>query len=314
LQVGSQAWSQVRSQVRLQVGSQVRSQVRLQVGSQAWSQVRSQVRLQVGSQVRSQVRSQVELQVGSQVRSQVWSQVRSQVESQVRSQVWSQVRSQVESQVELQVKKDKNLMPFVYPWLDGHFMSSYFSFFNFMNEVLGIKFEVQEKYDWYQKTSEVGFIYPLDKICIISDRPESIKMKNGVLHCDNAPAIRYTDGFSIWCLNGVSVPQEIIETSAEKLNPELIVKEQNAEVRREIVRKIGIDRVCQKLGARVLDKQGDYELIDINLGENRYRPYLKMKNPSIGVFHIEGVATECKTVQEALKWRNKTEEKPLIVT
>ena len=63
--VGSQVWSQVRSQVESQVWSQVGSQV----GSQVWSQVRSQVR----SQVWSQVRSELESEVGSQVRGQVGS-------------------------------------------------------------------------------------------------------------------------------------------------------------------------------------------------------------------------------------------------
>ncbi len=31
--------------------------------------------------------------------------------------------------------------------------------------------------------------------------------------------------------------------------------------------------------------------------------YLKMKNPSIGVWHLEGVDRDCKTVQSAINWR-----------
>jgi hypothetical protein len=31
--------------------------------------------------------------------------------------------------------------------------------------------------------------------------------------------------------------------------------------------------------------------------------YLKMTNPSVRVFHVEGVARECNTVQQALNWR-----------
>ena len=249
----------------------------------------------------SQVRSQVWSQVRSQVESQVWSQVRSQVESQVESQVWLQVGSQVGS--------------FIYPYLAGHFMASYFSYFNFINEILNIKFECQEKYDWYQKTSQVGLIYPLENICIISDRPEEVKIKNGLLHSDDGPSIKYTDGFCIYSLNGVRVTKELVETSADQLNPDLVVKETNAEVRREIVRKIGVDRIYQKLGGKTLDKQGDvYELITLDLKDGRTRPYLKMRNPSIGVFHIEGVPQEIKTVEEAINWRNGTIERPVVLT
>jgi hypothetical protein len=31
--------------------------------------------------------------------------------------------------------------------------------------------------------------------------------------------------------------------------------------------------------------------------------YLKMLNPSIGVWHLEGVDNACRTVQHAINWR-----------
>jgi hypothetical protein len=110
------------------------------------------------------------------------------------------------------------------------------------------------------------------------------------------------------------MPKEYVETPWDKLDPKLIIKETNAEVRRELVRKIGIERVVEKLGAKVLDKKGDYELIMLDIGDNNLRPYLKMKNPSIGVYHIEGVQPGCKTVDDALNFRNGTKEKPVILT
>jgi len=80
-----------------------------------------------------------------------------------------------------------------------------------------------------------------------------------------------------------------------------------------MVRKIGIDRICYKLGTAI-DKQGDYELLLIDIGDERKRPYLKMLNPSIGTWHVEGVHPHCKTVEQALNWRNQTEEKPEVLT
>ena len=43
-------------------------------------------------------------------------------------------------------------------------------------------------------------------------------------------------------------------------------------------------------------------MIDLK-GETGKWPYLKMKNPSIGCYHLECVAQECKTVQEAINFR-----------
>jgi len=179
---------------------------------------------------------------------------------------------------------------------------------------LGIKFTQQKQWDCYLKTSDFSLIYPFEDFCVISEKPVNIKMKNMVLHNDKGAVVQYADGFSVYSLNGVRVPRELVETPAEKLDPQLVVKETNAEVRREIVRKIGVERICQKLGAKVLDKKGNYELLNLNLGENRIRPYLKMLNPSVGTYHIEGVAPDIKTVEQALNWRNQTEETPLVIT
>ena len=120
----------------------------------------------------------------------------------------------------------------------------------------------------------------------------------------------------LYFLNGVLVPENIVMTPAEQLDCHILLKEKNAEVRREIVRKIGVERIRQKLNAKILDKSSDgiYELLNLDLGDGRQRPYLKMRSPSIGVYHIEGVPTEIDTVEQALNWRNQTVDKPVILT
>lgn len=142
-----------------------------------------------------------------------------------------------------------------------------------------------------------------------------MKLKEGQLHSEHGPAVRWPGGQEeYFVLNGVHVPREIVETPASELNPALILRERNAEVRREIVRKIGIERVCEGLQARCIDSQGDYELLLLNLQDGRSRPYLKMKNPSIGVYHIEGVFPGCETVAQALAWRNQSDVPPSVLT
>ncbi len=50
------------------------------------------------------------------------------------------------------------------------------------------------------------------------------------------------------------------------------------------------------------------------LGATGKWPYLKMLNPSIGVWHMECVDRSCKTVKDAIKWRNQSEINPSILT
>lgn len=138
--------------------------------------------------------------------------------------------------------------------------------------------------------------------------------ENGDLHCTDGMAIAWRDGYGEYYLNGVSVDENVVMTPIDKLDSKLILKETNAEVRREIVRKIGAEKLCKDLNAKIIDMKENYELLGIDIGDNRIRPYLKMVNPSIGTYHIEGVHPDCKTVDMALEWRNKTKEIPVILT
>ena len=127
-----------------------------------------------------------------------------------------------------------------------------------------------------------------------------------ILHREDGPAV-VSDAEDLYFLNGVLVEPWLVETPADKLDPLLFAQQENAEVRREFVRKIGVERLCTKLGTQVLDRSDDgmYELHLVDLkGATGPWPYLKMRNPSIGVYHMEAVAKECRTVKAALAFRN----------
>jgi len=115
-------------------------------------------------------------------------------------------------------------------------------------------------------------------------------------------------------LNGVKVPQWLVETDFRKIDCKKIHEIENVEIRREFVRKVGVEKIAIELGAKTIDRRKKYELLSINMGDNRHRPYLKMLNPSIRVWHLEGVHPDCQTVNQALSWRNQTDEEPVVLT
>lgn len=197
----------------------------------------------------------------------------------------------------------------------GSHDASWLSFYDFMlNEV---KLDCCEKLvPLMDLATCCGWVLPYREYAILQDRPVAIHREDEQLHCDGGAAIEYSDGFSIYCLHGVRVPEWLAVTPMEELDPARLPKIDNAQVRAEFVRKVGIDRVIHKLSKGVIDKEGNYELHDLDLGDEEYRPYLKMLNPSVpDIWHVEGVAPECRTVAEALKWRNSgIEETPEILT
>jgi len=239
--------------------------------------------------------SQVESQVGSQVESQVWSQVWSQVGSQVESQVVSQVMSQVRSQ-------DKD---FVYPYFDCQFWAGWFSFYEFMKNEIGISFTNEKEYNAFKNCQKYGMVFPLDELCIVCQPPTVIKKNSNGLHCSDGPALSYNGENEIYALNGVSMPKEYVLTSAENISAETVMKEINVEIRRELLRKVGIERLLNDLPHKILDNVGDYQLYSLDLSDElKNCKYLKMVNPSVGCFHLEGIDPSINTVEEALKWRN----------
>jgi len=159
--------------------------------------------------------------------------------------------------------------------------------------------------------------WPFTDFVLVCELPISVSFKKVenryLLDADGKPAIEFSDGFGIWMINDTKVPREIAETPADKLDPSMLVKIRNAEVRKVFAEKVGMEKIITALKSKLIDREeittGDgnkhiYELLDLELGDNRRRPYLKMINPSTNSFHVEGVPPDTKTVKDALKWRN----------
>jgi len=197
-------------------------------------------------------------------------------------------------------------LKFVYPYFDCQFWAGWYGFYEFMRNELGIKYTNSKEYEAFLACRGYGMVFPLTEACIVCQPPTIIKKNTSGLHCEDGPALSYNGDNEIYALNGVVMSKEYVLTPSNKLDAKTIMSETNVEVRRELIRKIGIETLMNNLPHKLLDMRGNYELYSIELSpEIKDAKFLKMINPSIGVYHVEGVAPEIKTVSEALKWRNQ---------
>jgi hypothetical protein len=198
---------------------------------------------------------------------------------------------------------------------------STFAFYDFMiNEVkVPIEKELLEKYKRWEATSALFAIYPLDNITIICRRPTEIHLnQNNVLHKDEGAALVFEGAgeFKVYSLNGVTVPDYLALTPAQDLKVDDYLKETNADVKAEFIRKAGVEKFLS-LG-KLVDSyenyakkshewwhKSQYELWDMSalFSSLSYAPYLKMLNPTTKIWHLEGVSPKCRTVKDALKER-----------
>lgn len=254
---------------------------------------------QVGGQVLDQVLDQVWGQVGGQVRDQVRDKVWDQVRAQVRAQVWDQVRGQFSA---LRAEWDDL-------WFWGQHDAGWLSYYDYFKDVCGL--EICKRLDPLMRlTQESGWVWMYCGFAVITERPiELYRNDNHRLHNRNGAAVKYADGYTVYAMGGVRVPEILALTPAAELDAKDWLKEENVDIRREAFQKIGIEKVIKDLGAEVIDSMecpvgGLYELLILDIGLDEKKPYLRMQNPSLNVPHIEGVENGIKTVKDALAWRN----------
>ena len=113
--------------------------------------------------------------------------------------------------------------------------------------------EQQTKLNWWLDLSKsVGWWEPYEGIVFACERPlkQSVD-ERGRLHCDNGPAIVCRDGWMVYAIHNVRVPEYIVERPHE-ITAEKIKAERNAEVRRVMVQRFGFDRYVTEIGAKLV--------------------------------------------------------------
>ena len=143
------------------------------------------------------------------------------------------------------------------------------------------------------------------EVAILQHRPLHIRHTPEYrLHCDGGPAVAYRDGHQAWFLNNVKTSHWLSETRSEDLRGEDIAAITNAQERAEGIRKMGLDRYVYHLGAKVIESEGEYDLLAVRWHDGTTKKMLKMKNPSVPeLWHVEGVDNSCETIDDAMAFR-----------
>jgi len=187
----------------------------------------------------------------------------------------------------------------------GNWWQTYYYHYDFvLNELFPEKKNQPEfiKFNKYiEHISDIHMVYMFDDICFFSDFPKEIHTnKQSQLHNENGAALLYRDNYSLLKLNGITVTQDIINKKPNDFTKEDITKQENADTRREIIRKIGNKRLLELLDYKVIDTFEEYKLISFDIGDGRIRPYIMMNCPSTDILHILGVKPEINKTVDAL--------------
>jgi hypothetical protein len=211
-------------------------------------------------------------------------------------------------------------------WVDtvyGNHDAGWLSFYDYMRNALGLRTETEPLAPLLALSERAHWFVPLSGACFVSRRPTALRRDTqGRLHGDGVPALEYADGYAIWALHGVrftpDLAAKVVAPAPADVNPADVLALSNVEQRAVAMSRVGLARFFDKLGPKLLDKQEEYHLYEIQLGEQR-RVYLRMQNPSVDEVHLEAVHPTCATVTQALNWRNfgeagVTPRPPVVLT
>jgi hypothetical protein len=156
------------------------------------------------------------------------------------------------------------------------------AFYAFFREVCGLMSETEklEGLEIIGKTA--GWFLPFTNICWISERHSKVhQVKRGgrtLLHNERGPAVLFPDGWAIWAINGVRVPQKVVEKPNDLTVAE-IQSEANAEIRRVMMERFGWSRYLVESGAKEIHRD-DWGIL--------YRQEIKDDEPLVMVKVVNG--------------------------
>jgi hypothetical protein len=320
--LGSELKSSLKSSLETMLGSSLEAQFESSLGISLWSSLgpyheaelksslETYLRASFGSELESSLKSSLETSLVSELSSEIGSSIetslKAALETSLKASLESGLRSSLGSSIEtsftslLRSSLESALRSSVRSFHDFIFWDIFYRF----NEDKTVKNFVSYLPEAY-KEGGLGFAIIGEREFYALGLPKYFLNDQHRLHMDYSPAVIWEDGTKEYYLNGVRMPENIVLAKPEEIDPELLFREQNAAVRREIIRKAGYSRILQKLNAKKLDSYQEYDLYRIENIDVEPINILKVKCPSTGVYYSLRVPPDILKARDAINWVNQ---------
>lgn len=143
-----------------------------------------------------------------------------------------------------------------YNYRGANLWSSWIAYVTYFRDICNWENPALENFKLDETIStNCGLVWFSEECVALSDRPKSIVRDNGNrLHNDVGKALEYHDGWGVYSWHGYRIPEDkewIIETK-NLLNPNVIEKETNAELRRIMLEIYGFENYLKERGATLI--------------------------------------------------------------
>lgn len=192
----------------------------------------------------------------------------------------------------------------LYSSLYGSHDTHWLALFDFFEQEFGAE-ECKKLYPMQDIARHCGWWIAREVTCLVSEKQSFISLnEDEELHNETRAALEYIDGFAVYSVDGVLVPQNVVEDPENQTLDE-IRKESNVEIQRIRITRYGWGRYLEAIGATVINsqlikpKQGVEWMESLYVSKEENLAALATFDPSTGRPYFLEVPPTTKTCVEA---------------
>lgn len=252
--IGLSQWAETRTRLQKEAeqiglkkhGRYIEKSVKEDFGEYMGIWIWKYLRQMAGAATFHQIRRDVEQVVNARVSEKVAKRVREELYQELVPPIGQQVFQTIGEPVRQMIGTNNGVLTGRLTWECGfgHLDASWIAYYDVLAK-LGIT--GTEPLDGIkQLTQSSGWWWPYENICFLTRRPVEMHRDNrGRLHNETGMAIRYADGWGFYAWHGILVPEYVI-LLPEPIDHEMINAEPNAEVRRVLIERFGLDNYLKE--------------------------------------------------------------------
>jgi len=227
------------------LGTSLETSLGASLGTSLWTSLRTSLWTSLRTSLGTSLRASLETSLGTSLRASLWTSLRTSLETSLGTSLRTSLETSLGTSLETSLGTSN--------W--GQQEQYWIGFYRFMELHLKIAYDPQKSghLGWWNDIAEsANWWFPYEGYCFVSERPVRCAIdEERRLHHESLAAMEFKDGWKVYAYHGVTVPAQVIETP-ETITIEQIKNEENAEVRRCMVERMGWARFYSEAGMKVL--------------------------------------------------------------
>ncbi len=307
-------WANIKANIWANIWDNIRDNIWDNIRDNIWDNIRdniwANIKANIGANIWDNIKANIGNNIRTNIKANIWDNIWANIGANIKANIWDNIRDNIWDNIWDNIKKLNFQYIDTYSWCQHNI--NWIAYYKYFEKYGLLPYDKNFKIldIWYDLACSCGWCYTFENMVFVCEKPSKLYLNaQGQLHKDGSMALEYSDGYGLWILNGISVPKWLVETKAEKINPKLALTETNADIQREIIRKVGAERILKCCNAKTLDDWNDpntgynYKLMDMSIGERIRRKYLYFEHASMkGVFYAKPVPPETKKALHARAW------------